>query len=54
VKKRLVLYDRGDGVGAMPAVQMAELAGHPRVAVLRGGVAAWPHELEVGQVECTR
>ncbi len=49
--ERLVLYDRGDGVGAMPAVQMAELAGHPRVAVLRGGVAAWPHELEVGQVE---
>ena len=50
-EERLVLYDRGDGVGAMPAVQMAELAGHPRVAVLRGGVAAWPHELEVGQVE---
>jgi len=50
-QERLVLYDRGDGVGAMPAVQMAELAGHTRVAVLRGGVAAWPHELEVGQVE---
>src|SRR6185437_7751379 len=50
-EERLVLYDRGDGVGAMPAAQMAELAGHPRVAVLRGGVAAWPHELEVGQVE---
>jgi thiosulfate/3-mercaptopyruvate sulfurtransferase len=49
--ERLVLYDRGDGVGAMPAVQMAELAGHPRVAVLRGGIAAWSHELEVGQVE---
>ena len=27
--ERLVLYDRGDGVGAMPAAQMAELAGHP-------------------------
>ena len=50
-EERLVLYDRGDGVGSMPAAQMAELAGHPRVAVLRGGVAAWPHDLEVGQVE---
>ena len=35
----------------MPAAQMAELAGHPRVAVLLGGVAAWPGELEVGAVE---
>src|SRR5712691_11409432 len=50
-EERLVLYDRGDGVGAMPAAQMAELAGHPRVAVLLGGIAAWPSELEVGQVE---
>jgi thiosulfate/3-mercaptopyruvate sulfurtransferase len=49
--ERLVLYDRGDGVGAMPAAQMAELAGHPRVAVLLGGLAAWPGEPEVGQVE---
>jgi thiosulfate/3-mercaptopyruvate sulfurtransferase len=49
--ERLVLYDRGDGVGAMPAAQMAELAGHPRVAVLMGGLAAWPEELEIGQVE---
>jgi thiosulfate/3-mercaptopyruvate sulfurtransferase len=49
--ERLVLYDRGDGVGAMPAAQMAELAGHPRVAVLLGGLAAWPEELEVGAVE---
>ena len=32
--ERLVLYDRGDGVGAMPAAQVAELGGHPRVAVL--------------------
>jgi thiosulfate/3-mercaptopyruvate sulfurtransferase len=47
----LVLYDRGDGVGAMPSAQLAELAGHPRVAVLVGGVAAWPGELESGQVE---
>jgi thiosulfate/3-mercaptopyruvate sulfurtransferase len=49
--EKLVLYDRGDGVGAMPAAQMAEFAGHPRVSVLLGGVAAWPEELEVGQVE---
>ncbi len=50
-EERLVLYDRGDGVGAMPSAQMAELAGHPRVAVLLGGIAAWPGELEVGPVE---
>jgi thiosulfate/3-mercaptopyruvate sulfurtransferase len=50
-QERLVLYDRGDGVGAMPAAQMAELAGHPRVAVLLGGLAAWEGETEVGQVE---
>ena len=49
--ERLVLYDRGDGVGAMPAAQMAEFAGHRRVAVLLGGLAAWPDEPEVGQVE---
>jgi thiosulfate/3-mercaptopyruvate sulfurtransferase len=49
--ERLVLYDRGDGVGAMPAAQMAELAGHPRVAVLLGGIAAWPGETEAGAVE---
>jgi thiosulfate/3-mercaptopyruvate sulfurtransferase len=52
-EERLVLYDRGDGVGAMPSVQLAELAGHPRVAVLIGGIAAWPDELELGQVELT-
>jgi thiosulfate/3-mercaptopyruvate sulfurtransferase len=49
--ERLVLYDRGDGVGAMPAAQMAELAGHPRVAVLIGGLAGWRGDTEVGQVE---
>src|SRR5437588_1682049 len=49
--ERLVLYDRGDGVGAMPAAQMAELAGHPRVAVLLGGIAAWRGDPEVGPVE---
>jgi thiosulfate/3-mercaptopyruvate sulfurtransferase len=50
-EERLVLYDRGDGVGAMPSAQLAELAGHPRVGVLLGGIAAWPAELDVGQVE---
>jgi len=49
--ERLVLYDRGDGMGAMPAAQMAELAGHPRVAVLLGGLGAWTGEVGVGQVE---
>ncbi len=50
-RERLVLVDRGDGVGAMPAVQMAELAGHPQVAILLGGVAGWGGELEEGVVE---
>jgi thiosulfate/3-mercaptopyruvate sulfurtransferase len=49
--ERLVLVDRGDGVGAMPAAQMAELAGHPRVAILLGGMAAWPGEVAEGPVE---
>ncbi len=49
--ERLVLVDRGDGVGAMPAAQMAELAGHPNVAILVGGIAAWPGELVQGPVE---
>ena len=49
--ERLVLVDRGDGVGAMPAAQMAELAGHSRVAILLGGIAGWPGELEDGPVE---
>ncbi len=50
-RERLVLVDRGDGVGAMPAAQMAELAGHPRVAVLLGGMAGWQGELHEGAVE---
>ncbi|MDQ2982591.1 MAG: rhodanese-like domain-containing protein [Actinomycetota bacterium] len=50
-EERLVLCDRGDGTGAMAAAQLAELAGHPRVAVLAGGVAGWPGELVVGAVE---
>src|SRR5690242_18852083 len=49
--ERLVLVDRGDGVGAMTAAQMAELAGHPRIAILLGGMASWPGELSEGTVE---
>jgi thiosulfate/3-mercaptopyruvate sulfurtransferase len=50
-RERLVLVDRGDGIGAMPAAQMAELAGHPRVAILLGGMAAWEGVLAEGAVE---
>jgi thiosulfate/3-mercaptopyruvate sulfurtransferase len=50
-EERLVLVDRGDGVGAMPAAQMAELAGHRHVAILLGGIAAWTGALEEGSVE---
>lgn len=50
-EEKLVLADRGDGVGAMPAAQMAELAGHPNVAILLGGIAGWPGELATGAVE---
>jgi thiosulfate/3-mercaptopyruvate sulfurtransferase len=50
-RERLVLVDRGDGVGAMPAAQMAELAGHPQVAILLGGISAWRGELDEGAVE---
>lgn len=50
-RERLVLVDRGDGVGAMPAAQLAELAGHPRVSILLGGMAAWEGELATGPVE---
>ena len=49
--EHLVLVDRGDGVGAMPTAQMAELAGHQRVSILLGGLAAWPGELAEGTVE---
>jgi thiosulfate/3-mercaptopyruvate sulfurtransferase len=49
--EKLVLVDRGDGVGAMPAAQMAELAGHRQVAILLGGLAAWEGELAEGAIE---
>ncbi len=50
-EERLVLYDGGDCVAACSAAQVAELAGHLRVAVLAGGLAAWAGELESGVVE---
>jgi thiosulfate/3-mercaptopyruvate sulfurtransferase len=50
-EERLVLYDRGDCVGAAASAQAALAAGHPRVSVLAGGVAGWPGELEQGAVE---
>ena len=50
-EERLVLYDGGDCVSAASALLVAELAGHPRVAVLAGGVAGWEGELETGVVE---
>jgi thiosulfate/3-mercaptopyruvate sulfurtransferase len=49
--ERLVLYDRGDCVGAAASAQAAMLAGHPKVSVLAGGFAAWPREIETGGVE---
>jgi thiosulfate/3-mercaptopyruvate sulfurtransferase len=49
--ERLVLYDRGDCVGAASSAQAAALAGHPRVSVLAGGFAGWPGEVEQGAVE---
>ena len=47
---RLVLYDDGGCVGATAAQTMAELAGHPRVAVLLGGIGAFAGELATGAV----
>ena len=49
--ERLVLYDRGDCVGAAASAQAAMLAGHPRVSVLAEGIAGWPGELETGAVQ---
>jgi thiosulfate/3-mercaptopyruvate sulfurtransferase len=50
-EERLVVYDRGDCVAAASAAQVAELAGHPAVAVLAGGLDAWPGERQAGIVE---
>jgi thiosulfate/3-mercaptopyruvate sulfurtransferase len=53
-EERLVLYDGGDCVSASASAQLAELAGHPHVTVLAGGLAAWEGELEAGPVELER
>jgi thiosulfate/3-mercaptopyruvate sulfurtransferase len=50
-EERLVLCDAGDCGNAAAALQVAELGGHKRVAVLAGGLASWPGELETGVVE---
>ena len=50
-QERLVLYDRCDCVGAAASQQAALVAGHPQVAVLAGGIAAWPGDVEQGAVE---
>ena len=50
-EERLVLYDGGDCIGASSSAQLAELAGHPAVAVLAGGLSTWEGELEQGVVE---
>jgi len=49
--EQLVLYDSGDCIGACSSAQLAQLAGHPAVAVMAGGLAAWEGELEQGVVE---
>jgi thiosulfate/3-mercaptopyruvate sulfurtransferase len=50
-EERLVLYDRGDCVGAAASAQAALLAGHPHVSVLAEGFAGWPGEIKTGAVE---
>jgi thiosulfate/3-mercaptopyruvate sulfurtransferase len=50
-EEQLVLYDGGDCIGACSSAQLAQLAGHPAVAVMAGGLAAWEGELEQGVVE---
>jgi thiosulfate/3-mercaptopyruvate sulfurtransferase len=50
-EEQLVLYDGGDCIGACASAQLAQLAGHPAVAVMAGGLAAWEGELEQGVVE---
>jgi thiosulfate/3-mercaptopyruvate sulfurtransferase len=50
-EEQLVLYDRGDCIQASASAQLAELAGHPAVAVMAGGLAAWQGDLEQGMVE---
>ena len=49
-EERLVLYDDGRCVSAASALQIVELAGHPNVSVLLGGIAGWDGEVESGAV----
>ena len=49
-QERLVLYDEGRCVAAASALQAIELAGRTNVAVLAGGLAAWPGDVDVGAV----
>ena len=49
-EERLVLYDEGRCVAAASALQAIELAGHPQVAVLAGGLASWQGEIAEGTV----
>jgi thiosulfate/3-mercaptopyruvate sulfurtransferase len=46
--ERLILYDAGDCIGASTSAQLAELAGHPNVAVMAGGLKSWNGDLEQG------
>lgn len=50
-EERLVLYDKGDCIQASSSAQLAQLAGHPAVAVMAGGLASWTGDLENGVVE---
>ena len=50
-EERLVLYDGGDCIGACSSAQLAELAGHPAVSIMAGGLKSWTGDLEVGVVE---
>jgi thiosulfate/3-mercaptopyruvate sulfurtransferase len=50
-EERLVLYDGGDLTNAAAAFQVAEMGGHSNVAVLAGGLAAWPGDVEVAKIE---
>ena len=50
-EERLILYDGGDLTNAAAALQVAEMGGHPQVAVLAGGLAGWSGEVETGIVE---
>ena len=50
-EERLVLYDGGDLTNAAAAFQVAEMGGHANVAVLAGGLAAWPGDVAAAKIE---